>query len=114
MMVDTYEFGHIVVDGQPYDHDVLIFPRRVRANWWRREGHRLGLEDLKEVLEEPPAVLVIGTGYYARMVVSPPTLEALRKRGIDTRVLPTRDAVEELNRLQREMARVVGALHLTC
>jgi hypothetical protein len=28
--------------------DLIIYPERIDANWWRREGHRLTPEDLPE------------------------------------------------------------------
>lgn len=114
MSIEKYQFGHITIDGREYDHDVIVFPRRVRADWWRKHGHRLDVEDLVEVFREPPQVLVIGTGYFGNMAVPQATLAALHERGIETRVLRTGEAVAEINRLQRELARVVGALHLTC
>lgn len=114
MTIDAYRFGRITIDGQDYDHDVIVFPQRVYANWWRQQGHRLEMADLEEVFRDPPQVLVIGTGYYGNMTVPEATLAALRARGIETRVLRTGEAVTELDRLQRELARVVAALHLTC
>lgn len=112
--VDAYSFGRIRIDGKEYESDVLVFPGRVRDGWWRREGHSLCMEDLAEVLADPPQLLLVGTGYYGNMKVPEKTLAALRARGIEVRVCPTGDAVAELNRLQREAARIVAALHLTC
>ncbi len=114
MTIDAYRFGRITIDGQDYDHDVIVFPQRVHANWWRQQGHRLEVADLEEVFRDPPQVLVIGTGYFGNMTVPEATLAVLRARGIETRVLRTGEAVTELDRLQRELARVVAALHLTC
>ncbi len=59
-------------------------------------------------------MFVIGTGYHGRMQVPDETLDALRIAGVDVRVAKTTEAVDELNRLQRECASVVAALHLTC
>lgn len=114
MTVDAYSFGRIRIDGADYTTDVIVFPGRVRDRWWRREGHSLDLEDLSEVLTDPPKTLIVGTGYYGNMRVPQETLAALRARGIEVKVCRTADAVAELNRLQREAARVVAALHLTC
>jgi hypothetical protein len=114
MSVEAYSFGRIRIDGAEYTSDVLVFPGWVRDRWWRREGHSLCLADLAEALAEKPGTLVIGTGYYGNMQVPKETLEALRARGIEVRIHRTGEAVEELNRLQREFARVIGALHLTC
>ena len=114
MHIDQYRFGHIDIEGHGYDADVIIFPERVQERWWRREGHRLAQEDLDTVLAEKPEVLVVGTGYDGRMQVPEETLHALRSAGVDVRVEKTGEAVAEFNRLQRECARIVAALHLTC
>jgi hypothetical protein len=113
MHIDHYHFGHIDIEGHGYDADVIIFPGHVQERWRRQAGHRLAREDLATVLAEKPEVLVIGTGYYGRMQVPGETLDALRSAGIDMRVEDTGSAVEEFNRLQRECARIVAALHLT-
>lgn len=113
-VINDYGFGRIRIGGREYSTDVVVYPDRVNASWWRREGHNLTLDDLAEVLREPPQVLVIGTGYFGRMQVPRATLDALHARGIITRVQPTREAVDEFNRLQQAYARVVAALHLTC
>lgn len=114
MMIDEYSFGRIVIDGKEHTSDVIILPDRVDASWWRREGHRLIPEDLPDVLDHPPEVLVIGTGHDGAMQVPEETAEALRQMGIEVRITETREAVEDFNRLQREGAKVVAALHLTC
>jgi len=114
MRIDQYRFGHIDIEGCGYDADVILFPDHVQEHWWRQEGHRLARDDLDTVLAETPEVLVIGTGYYGRMQVPEETLDVLRSAGIDVRVEKTGSAVEEFNRLQRECARIVAALHLTC
>jgi hypothetical protein len=114
MQIDHYSFGHIDIEGRSYDADVIIFPDHVQERWWRREGHRLAQEDLDAVLAERPEVLVVGTGYYGRMEVPEKTLDSLRTAGVEVRIAKTGDAVDEFNRLQKEYARIVAALHLTC
>ncbi len=114
MAITDYSFGRIRIDDKEYISDVIITPDGIKSPWWRKEGHRLDTADLSEVMATPPRILVIGTGYYGRMTVPKETLDALHARGIETRVGRTREAVKEFNRLQREMAQVVAALHLTC
>ncbi len=114
MIINEYDFGRIRIEGKDYASDVIIYPERVNATWWRKEGHRLIPEDLAEVLKKPPQVLVIGTGYFGRMVVPQATLDALHAQGIKTHVARSSEAVEEFNRLQQEAASIVAALHLTC
>ncbi len=114
MEIDHYTFGRIGIDGRDYDADVIIFPDHVQERWWRREGHRLAQEDLETVLADAPQLLVIGTGYYGRMQVPEEALASLRTAGVEVRVSKTSKAVAEFNRLQRDGARIVAALHLTC
>jgi hypothetical protein len=114
MHIDNFRFGHIHIAGHVCDADVITFSDHVQERWWRQEGHRLAREDLETVLAEKPDALVVGTGYYGRMQVPEDTLDALCSAGVDVRVEKTGEAVSEFNRLQRECARIVAALHLTC
>jgi hypothetical protein len=111
-VIDDYEFGRIVVDGQEHSRDVILLPNRVVANWWRKDGHGLVIEDLVEVIDDPPPVLVVGSGAYGRMRPDPSTLEELQRRGIKVEVLQTGDAVDRYREL--DPASTAAALHLTC
>lgn len=114
MQITGYGFGHIEVDRRPYSTDVIITPEGVRDGWWRREGHLLQVVDLGELLEERPEVLFVGTGYFGRLRVPEATRAQLVAHGIELREYRTSDAVAAFNRLQRDQARVVAALHLSC
>lgn len=114
MEITHYDFGKLQAGGRQYTSDVLILPGAVRDHWWREEGHSLHINDLAEVLQAHPEVLVIGTGYYGRMNVPERTRAHLEDQGIQVHAMKTRAAVDEFNRLQRECARVVAAFHLTC
>ena len=46
--IDSYHFGQIMINGEKYSSDVIIFPDRVQGEWWRKKGHELGLEDISE------------------------------------------------------------------
>ena len=114
MRVDQYDFGRIEIAGATYTSDVIISDRHVHAGWRRQQGHRLQVADLDAVIELKPEILVVGTGYYGRMTVPKATRDHLDEIGIKTISAPTREAVEEFNRLQRDCANIVAALHLTC
>jgi len=111
--ITGYRFGRLEVDGRRYTRDVIIYPDHVRGNWWREQGHLLGLQDLDEVFQSDPEVLIVGQGAFGRMRVPEETRAGIRSRGIELFVLPTQEACEAYNRL-REQRRVVAALHLTC
>lgn len=114
MQITGYNFGRIEIDGQTYTADVIIAPDGVHSPWWRKEGHNLHLEDLSAILAEKPEILLVGTGYYGRMQVPAETRSYLEKQGMELHVSDTREAVRAFNALQRDVARVVAALHLTC
>ena len=112
-IIDSYQFGQIVVNGNKYSSDVIIFPDRVRGNWWRKTGHQLCLEDIAEVLTENPEVLVVGTGASGLTTVLPEVKEGVKARGIKLIVETTDKACHTYNQLCHSQ-RVVAALHLTC
>ncbi|MDI6839786.1 MAG: MTH938/NDUFAF3 family protein [bacterium] len=112
-MIDSYEFGRIVINGITYTHDVIIYPDRVNQNWWRKSGHLLQIDDLSEVLKESPDVLIIGTGAYGVMDVPNELLETIKANQVEVIVKPTNEACEDYNKLINTK-KVIAALHLTC
>lgn len=112
-MIDSYSFGRIVVNGDVYTSDVIIFPDRVQGSWWREEGHSLSLNDLKGVLDFKPGTLVVGLGYSGMMKIPDATKKAIEALGIKLVAARSPQAVDEYNRLCGS-GRVVGAFHLTC
>ena len=114
LRIDDYRFGEMVIAGKSYRSDLKIINGEVVPNWWRKEGHRLSLEDLSDVLEARPEVLVVGTGAYGVMKVPESVKKALAERGIKLEALPTAKAAARFNELFATGKRVAGAFHLTC
>jgi hypothetical protein len=112
-MIDAYDFGRIVIDGKTYTSDVILFPDRVEAEWWRREGHVLHIEDIESIIKEQPELLIVGTGKYGVMNVPHETRAYVRSHGIDLLVEPT-DKACELYNYHAGSKLAVAALHLTC
>ena len=115
-MIESYDFGLIVIKARKYTSDVIVFPERVIELWWRKEGHRIYVEDLKEILDrEPrPEVLVVGTGYYGIVKISPEVETVLKSQGIELVAQPTKEACQTFNKLLKSNRRVAGAFHLAC
>jgi len=113
MHIDNYSFGKIVIDGKTFTSDVIVYPDRVDPSWWRKEGHYLGKEDLRDILAAAPEILIVGTGKWGEMVVPPSTLDFLESKGVKVQAEKTGKAVELFNS-QPEDKKVVGAFHLTC
>ncbi|KPJ60040.1 MAG: hypothetical protein AMJ46_08920 [Latescibacteria bacterium DG_63] len=112
-MIDSYEFGEIIVDGKTYNSDVIIYPDRVQGDWWRKEGHKLSVEDVKDIVAAKPEVLIVGTGYSGSLAVLSKTKHFLESENIEVLAYNTRKACRKYNELSRAK-RVVAALHLTC
>lgn len=114
MKIESYSFGRMVVDGLTFKKDLIIYSNHVEANWWRAEGHRLQLDDLKQHLENAQArVLVIGTGKLGMMQVPEELQRKLEDMNIRLVIEKTDQAVACFNQLG-DTEGLVGAFHLTC
>jgi len=113
MHIDSYEFGQIVIDGQTYRQDLLIWPGHIKNDWWRSESHLLQIPDVFEALAANPQVLVVGAGAYGRLAVDPELAAYLKDKGIDLVAKPTGEACQVINQLAGKR-RWAAALHLTC
>ncbi len=102
-----------MIAGESYSSDLIIYPDRVDAGWWRKSGHQVGLDDIQEILAAQPECLVIGTGNPGLMKVLPETQEYLQRQGIRLISEPTERAYKTFNKL-RPVKRVIAAFHLTC
>ena len=113
MKVDSYSFGKISINGRIYSSDVIIFPGRVLNPWWRRKGHNLCMEDIEEILDCSPDILIIGQGSPGYMQVSESVRKSITARGIQLFISDTAKAVKEYNQASGSKT-AVAALHLTC
>lgn len=113
-MIESYDFGRMVIDGRLYTSDLIVHPGGVKDRWRRREGHSLHIEDIEKALRPPPEILVVGTGFSGLMAVPPATLEFLEGKGIEVRIESTGRAWRTFNELEGRGRRVVAAFHLTC
>jgi hypothetical protein len=114
-MIQEYGFGKMVIDGKTYDQDLIITKEKVIPNWWRKSGHQLRLEDIKEVLEnQEPEILVIGKGQFGMMSISKDLTDYLHQNNISLQHKKTGKAVQIFNKYYNQEYNVVGAFHLTC
>ncbi len=112
--IDYYDFGVMVIEGKTYHHDLIVTPTKIVSDWWRLEGHRLQLPDIRDYLLEDVDVVVIGTGYNGLMRVDQEVINVFKSRGIEVHVDITRVAVEKYNRFVEEGKKVLAFFHLTC
>ncbi len=112
-MIEHYSFGRIVIDGKEYTSDVIIYPDHVDGNWWRKEGHRLQVVDIKKAIQDKPEILIVGTGASGLMEVPEDVENYITSQGIKLVVDTTKKACDEYNRLCPS-GKTIAALHLTC
>lgn len=113
MILKEYKFGEITINDETYENDLYIVDGTIHPNWWRKEGHKLHLEDITEILSSNPHTLVIGTGFYGRMKLTDEVKEELDNIGCQLIAKKTKQAVEIFNdRSDRE--NIACAFHLTC
>jgi len=111
--IDSYRFGEIVINGKKYSSDVIIFPDKVRENWRRKVGHELRLDDITDVIDENPEVLLVGTGASGMMKVMPEVEKSTQAHGIKLIAEPTKEACDIYNQLCQS-SKLVAAFHVTC
>jgi hypothetical protein len=112
-MIESYDFGAMVVDGQKYTADLIISPQKINSAWWRMEGHKLVLKDLEDVFKQDIEALVIGTGFFGLMKVQEDVIEAARLKRLSLHIEQTEKAVQIFNKLFLQ-TKTAGAFHLTC
>jgi hypothetical protein len=116
MNFGKFSFGSIAIDGDVYEHDVMIDRGKIRKR--RKKPSRKFREEfghtpisLEERIPWNCRRLVIGTGKYGALpVMNEVKLEAHR-REIDLRVLPTDEAIAAL---RKERPHTNAILHVTC
>ncbi|MCX5800898.1 MAG: Mth938-like domain-containing protein [Candidatus Eisenbacteria bacterium] len=112
-MIDSYEFGEIIVDGKSYVSDVIIYPDRIDDKWWRKDGHKLSIEDVKDIMNAKPEMLIVGTGYSGFLEITSRTKRFLETNGVELLAANTKKACQKYNEISKTK-RVVAAFHLTC
>ena len=113
MIIQDYAFGSMTIDGIRYDSDLKTFPDHIASHWWRKEGHSLELEDITDLLESAPRILIIGTGYSGFMKVPDDLRKYIADQGVTLIIERTVDAWKTYNNLSASR-KVVAAFHLTC
>lgn len=116
MRFGRFEFGSIEVEGATYEHDLVIDGGRVRK---RRKGpskplrSRYGHTPLSSAEDIPWACrrLVIGSGAHGALPVMDDVAREAERRGVELIVLPTRKAIDEL---ERAGPGTNAILHVTC
>ena len=120
MQIDSTEFGSITIDGTPYSHDVLI---RLSGEVVKRKkklskkyygtSHVISRDEAEFIYEKGGETLVLGSGQYGNVKLSPEAAEFFEHHHCQVILLPTSDAIEIYNNTG-DKARTIGLFHVTC
>jgi hypothetical protein len=116
--LDRTGFGWLEIDGERYEHDVLIrldgeIRKRKKKLSKRIYGtsHTISLDEAKHVHQKGARLLVIGSGQYGNVHLSPEAQSYLERHQCDVCLLPTPEALVEWNEAP---AHSIGLFHVTC
>ena len=113
-MIEEYTFGKIVINGISYTDDIKIIQGRVVPVWWRRRGHMVEVDDIKDILKSNPGILVIGKGEPGMMKAAVSLRNFLQNNHIELIEETTPKAVAMFNRLRKEGKHISAGFHLSC
>ena len=116
MRLSNCSFGSIQIDGRTYEHDVVIDRGEIckRKKTPSKEFRGSFGHTPLSVEEDIPwncARPVIGTGAYGSLPVMEEVKREAKRRKVGLLVLPTREAIEELNKDPEDTNAI---LHVTC
>lgn len=113
-MIDTCSFGLIVIDGKQHTSDLVIYPDgRIMEPWWRKRGHRLSSDDIRDLIEYQPEVIIAGTGVSGQVKPEKELEKLLHQKGITFIPAPNHEAMKHYNEMASKK-RVGACFHLTC
>lgn len=115
---DATAFGWIEIDGERYEHDVLI---RLAGKIKRRKkrlskkvygtSHTISLDEAEHVFEKGARVVIVGTGQDDSVRLSPEAAAYFEKHKCEVRLSATPEALETWNEAGKGS---IGLFHVTC
>jgi len=116
--IDRTTFGSITIDGQVFEHDVLI-RRNGRVKKRKKKlskavygtSHKLSLAEAKHIYEQGTSRLIIGSGQEGNVQLSKEAAVYFGGKRCQVELLPTPKAIAAWNETE---GAVIGLFHVTC
>jgi hypothetical protein len=116
--LDCTGFGWLEIDGERYEHDVLIrldgtVEKRKKKLSKRVYGtsHTISLEEAEHVHEDKATMLIVGSGQYDNIRLSEEATEYFQRRDVEVRLFATPEAIAAWNDAPNKS---IGLFHVTC
>ena len=116
--IDSVSFGKITVNGETYDHDILIRLNgkvKKRKKKLSREvygtSHVISMAEAEHVYEKNADRLVIGAGHEGMVILSTEADDFFKVNHCSVILAPTPAALQEYNKSE---GNTIGLFHITC
>jgi hypothetical protein len=122
--IDGTVFGSITIEHESYKHDVMIrlsgkVKKRKKklskmldpATGVRGSSHTISLGEAEYVFQKGAELLIIGTGQFGLVSLSPEASAYFEKENCRVELLPTKEAAGAWNAAE---GAVIGLFHVTC
>jgi hypothetical protein len=115
--IDELTFGSIVIEGNKYRRDILIFAdgtvKKRKGGFLMFGSHKIKKQEVEELSEGQPEIIIVGTGTNGAANISPDVESWAKGKNISLLVQPSYDAVAKLNELVKQK-KVAALIHITC
>ncbi len=116
--IDQTKFGSITIEGEVFEHDVIIRLSGKTKKWKKKlskalygTSHIISLDEAKHVCEEGAERLIIGTGQNGMVELSDEAADYFKRKKCQVELLPTPEAIREWNEAK---GAVISLFHVTC
>jgi len=114
LKIDRCSFGSLVINGKTYTEDLVIYPDgRITGPWWRKRGHQLSRDDILELIDSAPEIIIAGTGVNGMVKPDKNLKKELSQLATEFIAAPNGKAITLFNELAPKN-RVGACFHLTC
>lgn len=117
--LESTKFGRVTINGKAYPDVLLVGDKIILRNLERLHrkygtAHIVPPEELDQLLEAGPEVLVIGAGQQGLLQVDSCLKEMAKEAGVSLIIKRTPLALREYQRLVAEGKKVNALIHVTC
>ncbi|TCS74034.1 hypothetical protein EDC61_101258 [Sulfuritortus calidifontis] len=116
--IDATAFGSITIEGETFDHDVLIRPDgavRKRKKQLSKAiygtSHTISLDEAEHIFKDRADQLIVGAGQNGMVQLSDAAAAFFKQHHCKVTLLPTPEAIELWNQAK---GRAIGLFHVTC
>jgi len=118
--IDKTVFGSITVEGTVFEHDVIIRPdgqvkkrKKKLSKAVYGTSHIISVQEAEYVWEQgaEPDRLIVGSGQYGNVALSPEAAVYFKRKGCPVEVLPTPAMIDVWNEAKGS---AMGLFHVTC